>query len=224
MTTGVLILRPRPAADSTAELAFSTGIAALVWPLFEIRPKAWSIAASGASAILLTSANAPRVMGMLPEELSHLPAYCVGTATADAAQHAGFNVIFTGERNVTATIDAMAASGHEVALHIRGEHVTAIHSPMTLIPVITYVSAILTDQLPPTDILESHVILLHSTRAAARFAELIDGAAQSRSTVRAVAISAAVAKAAGSGWNAIALAKSPNDAAMIDAARILAGS
>lgn len=222
--TGVLILRPQPGADRTAERSSRAGLGSLIWPLFEITPCDWTIPDSGdETALLLTSANAARSMGQAPQSIAHLPAYCVGNATAEAARQGGFSVTFTGETNGQEVIDAMAEAGHRAAFHVQGEHVRSLDGPVSLTPIITYSSRFATIDLPSAETLASHIALLHSARAAERFAALVDTLERPRETIRIAAISAATLDSAGQGWRAMALAKLPNDAALIDAARSLAG-
>lgn len=66
------------------------------------------------------------------------------------------------------------------------------------------------------------VALLHSPRAGARLAALIDQAGIARATLDIAAISHAAADAAGHGWGAVAVADAPNDAALIATAQRLA--
>jgi uroporphyrinogen-III synthase len=66
------------------------------------------------------------------------------------------------------------------------------------------------------------VALLHSPRAARRFAEVADAPAFDRRSIRIAAISVAAASAAGKGWGRVATAPTPDDAALIRCARALA--
>ena len=69
--------------------------------------------------------------------------------------------------------------------------------------------------------LAGSVVLLHSARAASRLAELVDSAGLARDALALVAISPAVAQAAGGGWRALATAAVPRDDAMIAVAGTL---
>ncbi|MFX5858474.1 hypothetical protein ABTE63_19170, partial [Acinetobacter baumannii] len=70
--------------------------------------------------------------------------------------------------------------------------------------------------------LSGAVALVHSPRAGARLAGLIDAAGLPRAALRLAAISHRAAAAAGQGWAAIAIADQPSDAALIAAAHSLA--
>ena len=75
------------------------------------------------------------------------------------------------------------------------------------------------DVLPvATDVLarcRDRVVLLHSPRAADRFALLLDQAGVERATVRLAALSDAVRDAAGGGWAAARASPVPTDAALV---------
>lgn len=222
MTNGILILRPQPGADRTAEKVTAAGFAPRIWPLFEIKPRSWTLPTNrGATAILLTSANAVRKIGGVPAELVTLPAYCVGSATAKAAVRAGFNIHHVGADNAEAVLATMAGDGHRGALHFRGRDVTQVSSLISITPIITYAAEVMDTGLPNPDIMADHIVLLHSQRAARRFDELVKVHGFDRATIRLVVISKGALEAAGTGWGTIALAKAPNDAAMIEAARTL---
>ena len=64
------------------------------------------------------------------------------------------------------------------------------------------------------------VALVHSPRAGARLAALLPD----RADVRLAAISAAAAEAAGDGWAAVAVAPTPDDAALVATGLSLAGA
>ena len=59
------------------------------------------------------------------------------------------------------------------------------------------------------------VALIHSPRAGARFAALIDEAGVERASVAIAAISSAAAEAAGEGWDAIEIAATCDDEALL---------
>ncbi|NBX85976.1 MAG: hypothetical protein EBQ80_01835 [Proteobacteria bacterium] len=92
-----MILLPRPAPHLPRIVATfqQAGITNLL-PLALSHPKPLPIAVPPkTTALILTSSLAlPAV-----KHLTHLPAYCVGPATAQAAQQAGFTVAHTGTNN-----------------------------------------------------------------------------------------------------------------------------
>jgi len=216
----VLILRAQPAADATAERARAAGLVPLVHPLFALRAVAWAVPDSQATALLLTSANAVRLAGPLPDGVARLPAFAVGPATAAAARAAGLTVAFEGASDGAEAVRAAAAAGHRLAVHLRGEVARPLPGDLCLLPLVTYAADALEGPLP--DGLNGGVALLHSPRAAALFAGRVAAAPTRRPTPRSslaiVAISAAAADAAGPGWRRVEVAKRPSDGAMIRAA------
>lgn len=216
MSPPVLILRPRPAADATAERVRAAGLVALVHPLFALRAIEWTMRDGQATALLLTSANAVRLAGPLPDSVARLPAFAVGPATAAAARAAGLAVAFEGASDGTEAVRAAAAAGHRVVVHLRGEVARPLPADLRLVPVVTYAADALPDPLP--DGLDDGVALLHSPRAAALFAGRIAAGATPQPALSIVAISVAAARAAGPGWRRVEVAKRPTDGAMIRAA------
>ncbi len=208
MTRRLLILRPRPDADATAFRASALGLAADIRPLFDIRSLDWEAPAGRFDAIMMTSANAARHGGAALAAYHHLPLYAVGTATAAAAQAAGFADIRERRAGVAALIAGMADDRLSSVLHLTGRDVTPHRdAPFAITRVAVYAAeAIAAPALP-----ETAVALVHSTRAARRLAALIGH----RAAFDAVAISADVAEALGSGWRSIARAAMPTDAAML---------
>lgn len=216
MTVGpILILRPREGAERTAGRALALGLRAIRHPLFELRALDWSVPDAPASALLLTSANAVRLAGPLAGALTRLPVFAVGEATARAARAGGLTVDWVGDSDGAAAVCALAEAGHATAWHLRGRHARALPPDVArlirLTPIITC-SAEPTDALLPP-LPPGTVALLHSPRAAERFAELMPP--EHRAGVALVAISEATADAAGTGWRRVEVAKRPADAAML---------
>lgn len=219
MTASVLILRPQPGADRTAERARALGLSPVVAPLFTIRPLAWSAPdAADFDCVMLTSANAARQGGGAMTSFLHLPCFAVGGATAAAAAEAGFADIRSGPSDGAALLRMMAAQGALSALHPCGlDHLAptvggvSVHS----VPVYAADSA---GRLPPeaqAALAAGAVALIHSPRAGALFGKLAGGP---RERVRLVAISEAAALAAGSGWAETAIAAVPRDEALLELA------
>jgi uroporphyrinogen-III synthase len=215
----VVILRPEPGAAATAARARALGLTPLVAPLFEIRSVAWEAPEPGRhDAILFTSAHAPRLAGEALAGFRGLTAYAVGEATAEAARAAGFAAVRTGPADGAALLDLAAADGVRRALHLAGrDHLPLRHPVIVVEQRIVYAA----DEIgglvcvPP-----GAVVLLHSPRAAAAFANR----AGTRDVVRIAAISPAAAAAAGNGWAAKAVASSPRDEALLEVARALCQS
>ena len=63
-----------------------------------------------------------------------------------------------------------------------------------------------------------HVALLHSPRAAVRFAAVTDATGMDRAGLAVAALSPGVADAAGGGWAVVVTAAAPRDELLVDAA------
>jgi len=206
----VLILRPEPGAGESAARARELGLEPIVAPLFTIRPLAWSPPdPAGFDAVLLTSANAARHGGGGMTPFLALPCYAVGERTAGAARAAGFADLRTGPSDGAALAQLARSEGAQALLHLGGRDHVAL-AGVRHVPVYAAEPA---GALPP-DAAQA-LALLHSPRAAARFAEL---AGARRSAFRIAAISAAAAAAAGPGWRSVAIAAAPRDQALLELA------
>jgi len=209
----ILVLRPQPGADETAARARALGLEPVVAPLFSVRPLAWTPPdPAGFDAVMLTSASAARQAsdGLAP--FRHLPCYAVGEATATAAAEAGFADIRVGPDDGSSLLLMMAEAEVRAVFHPCGRDHLALDLPgvaITRVPVYAAESA---ERLPvPAG---GMLALLHSPRAAALFA----GLAGDKSRVRIAAISARTARAAGIGWQEVAIAPQPRDAALLELA------
>ncbi|HJU77066.1 MAG TPA: uroporphyrinogen-III synthase [Sphingomicrobium sp.] len=209
----VLVLRPEPGATATLRRARERGLDAHAVPLFEVEPVEWTVPdPKDFDALLLTSANAVRNGGPGLQALRELPVHAVGEATARVAREAGFDVATVGDWDVNRLLGSIRANLS--LLHLCGEHRTVpdrARQPITAVPV--YRSR----AREGVDIgaAAGSLVLIHSSRAGARFAELVDGQAFDRRTIIIAAISRAAAEAAGSGWGAIETAASPHDDALL---------
>jgi uroporphyrinogen-III synthase len=214
--TFVLILRPQPGADETGRRAKALGLEAAVAPLFSIRELEWTPPdPAGFDAVMLTSANAARHGGDGMRPFLGLRCYALGEATAAAAREAGFGEIKVGPSDGAALLDLMAFEGVRRAFHPCGRDRTDLGpSPVDHVDVPVY-AAEAVRRLPPEAAAALGAgarVLLHSPRAAALFAELYEG---ERGFVGLVAISAATAAAAGTGWKSVAVAAEPRDEALL---------
>ena len=216
MSRPVLILRPEPGNAATVVQANLQGLSAVGYPVFEIEAVEWAAQLpSTYEAVLLTSANSVFHSRSGLETYRHLPVYAVGSATAKAARAAGLMVKAEGSLGVDALL---ARVQPKKLLHLAGEDATQLSPHSHIIDqVAVYRSCPIVPSPPFWAILEqAPIALLHSARAATYFRGLTKSAKIDRISI--VAISAKVAMAAGSGWEAVALAAHPRDEAMIDAA------
>ena len=205
----VVILRPEPGASATLARAEAAGVDAVAIPLFEVTPIDW-IAPDAAEydALLLTSANAVRLGGIQLGSLSNLPAYCVGAATAAAAEAAGLGIADTGKGNAA---DLAGRLPQELRfLHLTGRS----HRTIPAVTQIAVYDSVAIDPPPSLDALIGGVAMVHSPRAGARLAELV----KARDKIAIAAISSAAAAACGTGWRAVQSATMPTDGALLELA------
>ena len=209
----IFILRPEPGASETLARAQAKGLEAVAMPLFAVEPVAWE-APDGASfdGLLLTSANAVRHGGEQLAGLRGLPVYAVGSATAEAAREAGFDIASSGDAGVERLLGSLepglkllhlcGADRHEPEGH--RQHITEA---------VVYRSQPI-DGVDVTD-LRDGVALVHSPRAGEVFAHLLGQGGIAPSTVAIAAISEA---ASAGTWRKVAIADAPNDSALLAAA------
>jgi uroporphyrinogen-III synthase len=218
VSRSVLIVRPQPGASATAERATRLGLTPIVAPLFSVRPLEWKLPPSlRFDAILLTSANAARHGGEGLRFCLDLPCYAVGEATAEAARAAGFRDVRVGSADVAAATEMMVADGISFVFHPRGLHHVAISRPGIGEVGIAVYEAESVDALPDraqAALTAGALVLIHSPRAGA----LLAGLVEDRAAVRIAAISAAAAQAVGSGWRECQVAASPRDEALLELA------
>jgi uroporphyrinogen-III synthase len=222
VTPQILILRPQPGADRTAERARKLKLEPLVAPLFTIVPLTWDAPDPGRyRAVLLTSANAARHGGSQLNRFRHLPCYAVGEATAAAARAAGFADVRTGCGDGSYLVRRMAEEGVSNALHLRGrDHAPLAGLAITIEGRNVYAAEAEAELAPATveAVRGGAIPLIHSARAGAAFSRLADAAGLERGRIMLAAISEAAAAAAGSGWKARYGAPAPTDDALLELA------
>jgi uroporphyrinogen-III synthase len=219
MSRPALVLRPAPGDAATAGRLLAAGLRAIRLPLFAVVPLPWTVPQESFDALLLTSANAIRHAGAGLERLRGLPVVAVGAGTAAAAGQAGLHVTMTGSTDGAAAVALARERGWHRLLRLAGRERTHL-AGITDVPV--YASDPLDVPAGALTPAEGSVVLLHSLRAARRFAALADRDDIRRDAVRVAAISGAVADAAGPGWDQLAIAPLPNDEALVAAAAKLA--
>ena len=208
----VVILRPEPGASATLARATAAGIDAVAIPLFAIAPVEWvAPAASDFDALLLTSANAVRHGGDQLAGLSALATYCVGEATAVAARDAGFAGAGAGAGDAAALVEQVPQGLR--LLHLAGHD----HRAMAGVSAIIVYDSVIVDPPPSLDALNGSVAMVHSPRAGARLAELVEA----RGEISIAAISEAAAAACGNGWREVAAISAPGDGALLALAAAL---
>jgi len=208
MSRPLLILRPEPEAQATAERARSLGLEPIVCPLFGGVAVPWNPPDGQFDAIMVTSAAAIRLGGTRLSGYRELPLYAVGSATAEAARAAGFREVRAGGGAVDTVIARIAADARNRVLYVAGRDRTAHgEPPFECVTVIVYAM----DPLPPPGLPADAVALIHSKRAGERLAEIVED----RATIDIVAISSKAASGAGTGWRSVQWPDEPTDAAML---------
>lgn len=218
----IFAIRPEPGLQATLQSAREQGLAVVGLPLFEVMPLAWEPpAAADFDALLAGSANVFRLGGEGLAGLASLPVHAVGSATASAAEDAGFTVEQVGEGGLQAVLDKVARPSR--FLRLAGAERVPLDAPQG--------STIETREvyevraLPITGSAQvslragDPLVLLHSAAAARHFAAEIDRLEMDRAAIGLACIGPRVAEAAGKGWAAIESARQPNDAALLALAR-----
>jgi uroporphyrinogen-III synthase len=220
MSRPVAVLRPEPDNAATAARVAAAGLTAIRLPLFETRALDWTVPDPARfDALILTSANAPRLAGPALAALNHLPVYAVGQATAEAAQAIGLAVVEIGRGDARSLL--AQARDHDVtrALYLSGRERSIEAGGIIADAIAVYASDPIAADV---SILDGAVALLHSPRAARHFGTLVDAGPLSRDHIALAALSSAVAGAAGDGWGRIMVAATPSDSALIACAQSLA--
>lgn len=208
----LFLFRPEPGASRSAGRAKAMGLDVACVPLFAIEPVEWTAPDPAAfDALLVTSANAVRVAGEQLDALRELPVHCVGEASALAAEVAGLGVASVGSGGVDELLGEIGEG--ERLLHLAGEDKRMPGAPAQRIETLTVYRARALPRPAGLDALEGQVAAVHSPRAAARLAELVER--PRRATVRIAAISSAAADAAGEGWERVEAAVAPNEPALL---------
>lgn len=232
----LLVTRPREDAETFAAVLKERGHEAVVAPLLELRfMPGGEIPLLNFQAVLASSANGIRAFAARSSQ-RNLPVYVVGPQTAEAARQSGFADIISADGDAAALIAKVAestspakgkllhAAGAETAGRIK--HALAGHGYQVETAILY--EAVPVELLPANageelraDRLDG--VLMFSPRSARIFAALAakDGLAEHCQRLEAFCISVATAEALSPlGFARLAVAGSPNQAAMLD---LLAG-
>lgn len=217
----VVVVRPEPGHAATIAALHAAGLDAMSLPLFAAHAVEWTLPEPDmVDALLFTSAQGVRLAGSALDPLRHKPVIAVGPATAAAAREVGLSVVLTGTQDAASVVAQALTQGYTRLLHLAGRDRVETGA-MTRIVYAADAVAVAPDAIAA---LAGQIVLLHSARAAARLAELVDQAGLPRAAVALVAISGRTAAAAGLGWRAVVIAEGPRDDAMVAAARALTGA
>lgn len=213
----LLVLRPQPGADETAQRAAAQGLAPLVIPMFEVRAVPWSLDSTKSyDAVFITSSKGLKFIDNNLDFLKDLSILCVGEATAEAARRAGLRDVTAGTDGAAALADLAAALGYKHLLWLAGDpHTPVIHSNLIFDVKIVYETVELAIDIRAQEVTQRPLVaLVHSPRAARRFAGLV----AERGFIDLVAISEKAAIAAGPGWASVHWPDAPSDRAMLEIA------
>jgi uroporphyrinogen-III synthase len=231
MIMRLVVTRPQADSERTAAVLRARGHEVLVAPLLRVEPAAADLSGSW-GGVIITSANAPGVIAGNPacKALFKLPLFAVGQRSADAAREAGFAdvtsaggdvrdlVQLIAERHADASAPLLYLAGEERAADLVAELVAhGIAAEMVV------VYRAVTAPFPPElsaalKAGEVDAVLHFSKRSAENY---IAGARQAgiielALAVRHLCLSRPIAEPlSGAGAGSIAVAKRPDEAALI---------
>jgi uroporphyrinogen-III synthase len=215
----VLVTRAEPGAEATGMRLRALGFEPVLAPLRVLEAASHNLRlADGADALAFTSAAGVRFWTGRRD----LPAFCVGDATAEAARAWGFTDVRSASRDAAALAVLISSETRPGAtiVHVRALEVAADLAAAlaalerrTLALVVYRARDI--DALPANALENLHAALFHSPGGARTFMRIAPAGAR-LSSVRAIAMSAAVAEALGTGvWAQIEVADEPNENALL---------
>lgn len=219
----LVLLRPQPGNDASAQRARQRGLEVVQAPLFNVVAAPTTPLPDGPyDALLLTSANGARHGAELLTRFTTLPLFAVGEATAAAARALGHQQVETGGGDIARTLPIMAVAGHRAILHLSGAevrpvdpHGLIIHRHVVYRSVENPAEAV----LPLIPFPAEAVLAVHSPRAGRRLAALVEPAR--RAHLHIIAISVAALADCGTGWASLTVAPSPDDTALLTSAEAL---
>jgi uroporphyrinogen-III synthase len=113
----VLVTRPSPDDEATASALRARGFEVLLAPMLRFEPVAYHDDLDARyGAVIVTSANALRGLGLKGHRLLELPLFAVGEHTAEAARRAGFTHVMPASGDAAALRDLVLASVKAKAL------------------------------------------------------------------------------------------------------------
>lgn len=232
----ILVTRPEPAGSELAARLRREGFEAHLAPLSRYVPVSADLGVlADCQALVFTSAQGVAQFPAPPLGRD-LTVFAVGTATAEAAQQAGFAHVVTGGgdvRDLAQTLIARKAElGLAAVLHISGEDTAEdlgqllADSGISAHKRVVYRTEFI-EQLPPEierELTEGHIdtVLLFSARAAQHWLKILshEDLRAASAKLEAVCLSERVAaELRGTPWRAVKVAKSPQVEAVLDILR-----
>ena len=231
-----LILTTRSIGDAAKDVAFieERGGRAISSPMLEIKPLDPILPdASDFDAVVLTSRHAAAALAA--SAFQDLDCYCVGGATAAAAEKAGFSRVRTGPGDGEGLAEFIGGNpprrifwaagldiGFDMAAALKRFGIEVVR---TAVYEAVKVRDLTPEALGKVGDGEVGVVVVHSGRAGEHFSHLLGrhGLQDRRAAMTLVAVSRRAAGLCGEGWHTIHAVESPVRAAVLNAALDAAG-
>lgn len=222
----IWLTRPRDDSAALATALAAKNLRSIIAPVLEIQPLPVSLPTTMPDAILLTSRHAAHA---LPIAWAQLPVYCVGAATAEAAQAAGYRHLCVGAGDMLALLPELAdALRGQSLFYLSGEDISVDVAALLAAQQVEVQRAIAyrasaAEQLPPLirDALEAdqlRSVVFFSARTARITEQLLRAANLTHlaNTLTAYCLSLTVAQAAATlPWRRLQVAHTPTNEAML---------
>ncbi|WP_409019515.1 uroporphyrinogen-III synthase [Brevundimonas vesicularis] len=222
----IWITRAEPGATRTAQRLIALGHRPLIAPLLEIRvlPDVPVPELSRFAALAFTSPNGVEAFARLTQDARHLPCYCVGDTTRDAALAAGFRHACSADGDIHDLARLIRDGGSRGPLLAPGAREPAGDLPALLpglqVQRLPVYAAVETGISAPADF---DLVMVHSPRAARALTQALS-LARARQ-VAALTISPAAAAPLNSlGLKEIYVSSRPDETSMISALGKRAGA
>ncbi|MEE2690154.1 MAG: uroporphyrinogen-III synthase [Pseudomonadota bacterium] len=119
----VIVTRPVSDASTFADMVAAAGMVPVLSPAMEIVFQPQPVSFDGVRAVIFTSANGVRALqrAVIPAAIPALPAFAVGSASAEAARAAGFREVIAAKGDVASLAALIGSYGlRGTALHVGG--------------------------------------------------------------------------------------------------------
>ena len=182
----IIVTRAEPGASETVERLKARGLTAILAPMLSLveLPDSDMPDPSDLSGVVFTSANGVRTYTARRSD-RHLPAWCVGPATAQAARHEGFETVYESAGNAVDLahfIVANTSPSERPLLHVANSAATGTLRETLKSQGYRTIFAALYEMRPAISLPEEvaklltqkarTIILLHSEKGASAFAAL----------------------------------------------------
>ena len=221
MGRSVFVLRPEPGLSATMDRGRSLGLAMEAMPLSGAEPVGWTLPEGAFDGILLGSANGLRHAGEGLEKLTGLPVYAVGAATAREAQERGFPIAQVGKGGLQKLVDALPPDRPLRLLRLAGEEHLPLHAPAHVHITTATIYRIVHHALTEGEVArlrQGGIVLLHSGAVASHFSAECDRTGVDRGAIALAALAPRIARSVSDGWQSVAVAAEPDDAALLSLA------